>query len=161
MMTDSGNNDKYNLKLTSKSNLYVCDRYGNDEFIFRASKENMRLYFDVSLPANEEEMPAMGNELFVFNAKSLNAKGVQNAKVSKMTGVIDFTDHFLREGEATFADSKGEFDMQGWIQVTKQNVIGWLSDKGYSGTDDVFASENKADINALVKIYSDSKYSGV
>ena len=158
---ETGGNDKYNLKLTSKTNLYVCEKNGDDSIIFSSDVKNMRLFFDVTLSDNYEIPPTTGNDLYVFNSKSLTSKGVQNAKASKMLGAVSFTGHFIREsGTPTFQSSKGEFNMNSWINSVKSDVVSWLENSNgkYSSTDDVFASENKADINALIKVYTNGKY---
>jgi len=163
VMIDDGNSDKYNLKLTSKSNLYVNDIYGNDSIIFSNNKNNMRLFFDVELSDNMEIPPTTGNNLYVFNSKSLTSKGVKNARNNNLSGAIEFVDHFKRSGEysiATFSDSTGDFDMNAWVNKVKGDVVNWLESTNgkYLSTSDVFESGNRTDINALIKVYANDKY---
>ncbi|MBQ3642409.1 hypothetical protein II906_10880, partial [bacterium] len=158
--------DKYNLTLTSKSNLEIDDNGGHDVLNINDEIENLRFFFDVQKGATVEDS-TFGNSLYIFKNGSLTAKNVMNARDYKTSGSVKIDDYFTRiadEGDTFTVNAlqghTGEYTAEIYelADSIRAQVATWLLSDANTGNFDsalsVFKDGDKDSIATLVGYYN-------
>ena len=162
-----GSNDNYIVNFDKNTSLCINDLGGNDMLKLNGNAMDMRIFFNLGIERDEDGNIIdiyYGDDLKildknVFTANNLK-KDYSNSVGVNISSYFEFYDNEQKIESFVFEDKfsgyTDSFDMDNWISSIQSEVAGWLGDHGYEATNEVFAKNNKADVNALIAIYRNS-----
>ena len=151
--TSDDSNDTYRINsFNTTTSLTINDAGGKDTIIFSdTNTADIRLFFDMN--ADTEFVDDITGLTFMHKDKAALLDGSW-ANLSSGTIKVNGLDALSGTDKVTAKDNDS-ISLYNWVDSIREDVAGWLTEKGYADTTKVFTSEKTdGDIEALIAIYN-------
>lgn len=153
-----GGDDTYVIS-SLKNATGIYDTEGENYIQIEDKSSNVNLIFNVS---KENDLGGY-NGMYILNKSTLSSL-IKSRNIDKVTSGVEVEEFFSNDGNIgngvihQIETSNGYYVTFDEVSRVRENVVSWLTDKGYDSALDAFERGDKSSINELVAIYQNIEW---